>query len=560
MGPVTEETPAVDAPSAGIFDPAEWPTRDFRTRVRAACEVYVLGGMGYPLAAYLFHAAKLAFLVAGWMFWCSFTPGLGSPWTVGTWMFEGIAFQKAFIWAVLFEVMGFGCMSGPLGLKIWPPFTAFLHYLRPGTTKLAPFPRLPLFGGRTRTWVDVLLYAALLASLVRALVQPALGPGHLAPIVVLLALAALGDRMLPLTARVEHHGAMVVCFLLAGSWIAACKWVQLAIWFWAGVSKLTPAFAYVVPIMTANNPMLKSAWLRRRLFRSYPDDLAPSTLAKLMAHAGTFLEFAAPLTLLFVTGPGPLLWVGMAFVLLLHGFIVSNLPIAAVFEWNVLSVYAAFFLFWAHPSVSLLDVGSTPLAIYLVVGCLVLPLVGNLVPSAVSFLIAMRYYAGNWAWNAWLFRNGSQEKLHALKRAAPLLYEQQRRYLSPADATLGDAVFLAFRTMHLQGRILGLLLPKATDGHPFSEYVYADGETVAGSVLGWNFGEGHLADERLVAAIQPTCRFEDGELRVIAVEAQPLLGSSLHWRIVDGKRGVLAEGDVDLATLARRKPWDVGEG
>jgi hypothetical protein len=88
--------------------------------------------------------------------------------------------------------------------------------------------------------------------------------------------------------------------------------VQLAIWFWAGVSKLTVAFAYVVPIMTANNPLLKSAALRQRLFVSYPDDLSPSPLAKAMAHAGTFLEFATPLTLLSSRTTGPLLWLGMA--------------------------------------------------------------------------------------------------------------------------------------------------------------------------------------------------------------------------------------------------------
>ncbi len=60
-------------------------------------------------------------------------------------------------------------MSGPLGFHIWPPFTAFLHFLRPGTIKLAPFPNLPLFGGTTRTWLDVALYAAFVASLLRAL-------------------------------------------------------------------------------------------------------------------------------------------------------------------------------------------------------------------------------------------------------------------------------------------------------------------------------------------------------------------------------------------------------
>ena len=171
-------------------------------------------------------------------------------------------------------------MSGPLGFHIWPPFTTFLHFLRPGTTKLAPFPNLPLFGGTTRTWFDVALYAAFLASLLRALMAPAIGPAQLVPIVVLLPLCGLADKTIVLAARVEHHFAMIVCFLLAGNFIAACKAVQLAIWFWAGVSKLTVAFGYVVPIMTVNNPLLRSPSLRRRMFVSYPDDLTPSRLGK----------------------------------------------------------------------------------------------------------------------------------------------------------------------------------------------------------------------------------------------------------------------------------------
>ena len=77
-------------------------------------------------------------------------------------------------------------------------------------------------------------------------------------------------------------------------------------------------------------------------------------------------------------------------------------------------------------------------------------------------------------------------------------------------------------------------------------------------MLGWNFGEGHLCDERLLRAIQEQCHFEDGELRVITVESQPLLGSTLHWRIFDAERGQLDEGDVALEELKRREPWDYG--
>lgn len=534
-------------------------TKDFSTLVRSGCEDYVLRGIGLPIAAYVFHAVKLVLFALGWMYFCSFTPGLGSPRHVTAWWFEGIAFQKAFLWGCLVEVLGFGCMSGPLGFHIWPPFTAFLHFLRPGTIKLAPFPDLPWFGGTTRTWLDVALYAAFVASLLRALIAPEIGTAQLLPVVVLLPLCGLGDKTILLAARVEHHFAMIVCFLLASHWLPGCKAVQLGIWFWAGVSKCTAAFGYVVPIMTVNNPLLRSPDLRRRMFVSYPDDLTPSRLGKAMAHAGTFLEFAAPLTLLFVDGPGPLLVLGMLFVVMLHGFILSNMPAGAVFEWNLLSLYAAAFLFVGHPQVTVFDLDSLPLALYLAGGVLLLPLIGNLVPARISFLVAMRYYAGNWAWNAWLFRGDSYRKLDAITRAEPLLREQLQRF-APAEAASMDSRGLAFRSLHLQGRTLGLLLPRAIEGRPFAEYTYVDGENVAASVLGWNFGEGHLCDERLLRAVQERCQFADGELRAIMVESQPLLGSTLHWRIVDAARGQLAEGHVPLAQLARRAPWDYGEG
>ena len=122
-----------------------------------------------------------------------------------------------------------------------------------------------------------------------------------------------------------------------------------------------------------------------------------------------------------------------------------------------------------------------------------------------------------------------------------------------------DSRGMAFRSLHLQGRALGLLLPKALGGRPFAEYHYVDGENVAGSVLGWNFGEGHLCDHRLLACIQEACDFEDGELRAIVVESQPLLGATLHWRIFDAKRGLLDQGHAHLDDLARRAPWDYGE-
>ena len=540
------------------FDPEEWEKKTFSERVEIGCREYILKGLNYPLPAYLFHAFKIAALFAGWVFFCSFTPGLGTWSNIGSWAFDPTAFQKAFIWSLTYETLGMGCTSGPLGARFWPPFTAFLYYLRPGTTKLPLFAGVPIIGGTRRTWLDVILYASFVGSLFYALIQPEITRSVLIPIVVLLPLCALGDRVIFLTARGEHHFAIVVTFLLAGNWIAASKWIQLAIWFWAGISKLTVAFSYVVPIMTANNPLLKSAWFRKRLFKSYPDDLSPSTLGKVMAHMGTFLELGGPLALLFVTQEGPLLYFGIALIVMLHGFILSNMPVAAVFEWNILSLYAGFFLFYFNPEVSLFAVDSIPMTIYLIMGCLLVPLLGNLVPKWISFLLSMRYYAGNWAWNAWLIRKDGVEKLKKLKSSGPIFLEQLRRFLPPEQAIEAESLFLAFRVLHLQGRVLGMALPKAIGNAPINEYEFFDGEFLTATALGWNFGEGHLADEKLLAAIQEQCEFEEGEVRAISVEAQPILGSSLHWRVNDAKTGKLEEGYAELSDLAERRPWDVG--
>jgi hypothetical protein len=72
--------------------------------------------------------------------------------------------------------------------------------------------------------------------------------------------------------------------------------------------------------------------------------------------------------------------------------------------------------------------------------------------------------------------------------------------------------------------VLHYALPQAVDD--IESYEWCDGEMVAGMVVGWNFGDGHLHDEQLIDAIQARCGFEAGELRAVIVESQPLGGGS----------------------------------
>lgn len=534
------------------YDPLAWAQRPFAERARMVCEAWALQGYGTPLAIYLVHVLKIGLYIGAWIVFCGFTPGLGGLATIGDWWLSPIAFQKAILWSMVFEGLGLGCGFGPLTGHYFPPMGGVLHFLRPGTTKLAVFPRLPLLGGTRRSWLDVGLYLALLVLVFRALLAPSLDAGLIVPIVVIVPVIGLGDRTIFLALRAEHYWTTLVCFAIAGNWIAGAKAVQLALWFWAGFSKLNHHFPTVVCVMISNSPVARFAWLRRRMYRSYPDDLRPSRLAVAMGHAGTALELAVPIILLVSPG-GASLVLGIVLMLVLHTFITSNVPLGVPIEWNVMVVYGAFALFWAHPEVSVLDLGSPVLAVFLAIMLVGVPLLGNLVPSALSFLLAMRFYAGNWAYGVWLFRGDSYRKLDRLTKAAPWVYDQLDRFYDRATSVGLVGKVMGFRLMHLQGRALSILLPRAVDR--LEDYEYVDGEIVAGIVLGWNFGDGHLHREPLLGAVQDQCGFLPGELRCIFVEGQPFGRATMAYRIHDAATGLIEDGTLDVHAMRRRQPW-----
>src|SRR6185503_17780010 len=379
-------------PTPVPYDALEWVKKPFAERARMVCEAWALQGYGTPVAIYALHIIKIAVYIAVWIVFCGFTPGFGLA-NIGDWWLSPIAFQKAILWNMAFEGLGLGCGFGPLTGHYFPPMGGVLYFLRPGTTKLAVFPRLPLLGGARRTWLDVALYLALYVLAFRALAAPALDAGHIMPLVVLVPVIALADRTIFLALRPEHYWTTLVVFAFAGNWIAGAKAVQLALWFWAGFSKLNHHFPTVVCVMTSNSPVLRLAWLRRRMYRSFPDDLRPSRLAVAMSHMGTALELSVPIVLALSPGGSSLVF-GMVLMLVLHTFITSNVPLGVPIEWNIMVVYGTFALFWAHPEIRVTDLGSPGLAVFLAIMLIGLPLVGNFAPSRLSFLLAMRFYAG----------------------------------------------------------------------------------------------------------------------------------------------------------------------
>jgi hypothetical protein len=542
------------APVPPPYDALAWEKKPFAEKSRMVCQAWALQGYGTPPAVYAVYGLKVLIYAGAWALFCSATPGMELG-AIGSWWLEPIAFQKAILWSMLFEILGLGCGSGPLTGRYHPPLGGALYFLRPGTTKLPPFPALPLLGGSRRSWLDVAIYLALAVCLLRALVAPALDRALLVPIVVLLPVLGLCDRTPFLAARAEHYLTTVLCFVLASPWLGGAKSVWLALWLWAGVSKLNHHFPAVVGVMTSNSPVLRMRWLRERMYRRFPDDLRPSRLAAAMGHVGTFLELAVPLVLAFATG-GTATYVGLAMMLALHGYITSNVPMGVPIEWNVMMVYGALFLFGAHAEVSAFAVGSPWLGAILVAALVAVPLLGNLFPERFSFLLSMRYYAGNWACSVWLFAGESYRKLDRLTKSSAWIYDQLARFYDRKTAVGLVGKVIAFRAMHLHGRALQLLLPRAVE--KLEDYEYVEGELVAGMVLGWNFGDGHLHHEQLLAAVQAQCGFEAGELRCLFIEPQALFGSALRYRIADAKTGVLEAGSLPIARLRELQPWAAG--
>lgn len=552
---------ALIRPTLPDYDALEWRTRPFPERAHMVCRAWTDQGYGTPLVIYAFYALKIALYIGGWALFCGQSPALGGLDTIAEWWLHPLAFQKAIIWSMLFEVLGLGCGSGPLTGRYLPPFGGFLYFLRPGTPKL-PHRALdgwPLIGGHRRTVVHVGLYALLLGLLVRALLAPAIDVHDIWPIIAVMGALDATDKIMFLAARGEHYLVTLVVFVLAGDTaelIAGAMAVQAALWFFAGFSKLNHHFPAVVGVMTSNSPAMPLRSVRRRMYRAWPDDLRPSRLAIGLGHFGTALELAVPIVLLLAPG-GPWLLFGLGLMLLLHGFITSNVPMGVPLEWNVMVVYGGFALFWAHPEVSVLDMNGFTAA-FVVAASVAVPVLGNLFPRHISFLPSMRYYAGNWAMSVWLFRGESYRKLHAhLTLTAQWPDVQLAPFYDEATRVALVGKVEAFRLMHLHGRAIGALLPTAID-RPLAEYTWLDGELVAGATLGWNFGDGHLHDEQLLGLIQRACRFEPGELRCIFVESQPLGRDSHAYRVVDAHDGVIEAGELPVAALRQRQPWALG--
>jgi Transmembrane protein of unknown function (DUF3556) len=554
------------------FDVQLWHLNPRMERIKPLVRHWAENGFGTPWSAYLVYLAKIAAYLGGAILFIQSTPGIGPLSDIAHWWTEPVVFQKAVVWTLLFEVLGFGCGFGPLTLRFLPPVGGPLYWLRPGTIRLPPWPdAVPLTRGTYRTPVDALLYLALLAAAIWPLLSPVtavevglfnhvhvLDPMRLIPLAVLVPLVGLRDKTIFLAARAEHTWIALLTLLLPFvDMVVAVKVLMVLIWWGAAASKLNRLFPFAVSVMLSNSPALPKA-VKRRLYRRFPADMRPSALAKAIAHTGTTVEFVAPLVLLVSTNR----WLTLAAVLtmvLFHLHILAALPLGVPLEWNVFMLFSLAYLFWADFPYQPATVAHPWTLAALVIPVIALVVWGNMRPDKVSFLLAMRYYAGNWATSMWALQPSAIEKIdkHVVKYGGFAKSQLRRLYGEHLAEVMAHKVY-TFRAMHHHGRGLFALLPLAAGAEDDEQFVL-EGELVAGSLLGWNFGEGHLHNEQLIAALQERCGFEPGEVRVVLLEARPAGSDRQEYRLVDAATGEFDRGFLLVSDLVSRQPWEVSD-
>ena len=296
--------------------------------------------------------------------------------------------------------------------------------------------------------------------------------------------------------------------------VVAAKIFIVVVWMGAGVSKLQHGFSATVAIMVQNTPWNGSRKLRMATVRDYPNDIRPSTFTHLLAHiGGTTAEIVMPLVLLFSPWPW-LTWIGIISMWMLHAFIISTIPLAVPLEWNVFFMFCVCFLFANFPAGAGYGLGDMhPALLVGVVAFALFPIIlGAIWPQHVSFLIGLKQYAGNWASTTWSFRD--KEKEDRLNERIVKAADNQIDQIEPLFGKEISEIFIqkaiAFRMMHPMGR-MHITLHMRHSGD-IDTRVMREGEFISNTLTGWNFGDGHCHDERLVEAVQQRCSYEPGDL------------------------------------------------
>ena len=274
-------------PNFPAVEPETFLKKPLMERVKTLALNWAENGYGAPTMVHTIYIVKLIFFYAlGGIVVATVTSGLPAFWHVSQWWNQPIVYEKAILWTVLLEIIGVAGSWGPLAGKTKPMTGGILFWARPGTIRLRPWRWVPLTAGNRRTWFDVVVYVALIVSVVVPLVMPAVhsdslsaavpsntsglvNPALLIAPMVLLVLIGLRDKTIFLAARGEQYLPALFFFTVLPfvDMIIALKLLIVVVWVGAGVSKFGKHFANVIPPMVSNSPFMPFKRVKRAHYR-----------------------------------------------------------------------------------------------------------------------------------------------------------------------------------------------------------------------------------------------------------------------------------------------------
>ena len=328
------------------------------------------------------------------------------------------------------------------------------------------------------------------------------------------------------------------------------------VWVGAGFSKFGKHFSNVIPPMVSNT-IFAPKWVRRAHYRDFPRDLRPSRLADFMAHVnGTTVEIAAPLVLFFSTNK----WVTLAAVRVDGGLppvhhldvpargaagmerglrLHDDLPVPRLPELERIRPVehvAAVAGSRHRRRAAVLPGAGQPAARQGVLPAFDAAVRGQLGLGGVGFRAGCRAEAGPG-------HPLGVEPGRPVRRAG---YEPKW-----AEITLQRTI--AWRSMHSQGRgLFSLLLTHLPD---IDVRTVREGEFVCNSLIGFNFGDGHLHDADMIRAVQREAAFEPGECVIAWVESEAFGSGVQHYQLIDAALGVIERGTWKVADAVAEQPW-----
>ncbi len=92
-------------------------------------------------------------------------------------------------------------------------------------------------------------------------------------------------------------------------------------------------------------------------------------------------------------------------------------------------------------------------------------------------------------------------------------------------------------------------------GDDIDTYTLREGEFCCNAIVGFNFGDGHLHDRRMIEAVQKRCRFAPGELIVVWAESEALGSGRQNYLVIDAAVGVVERGSWAVKDAVSEQPW-----